>query len=208
MEIKIKNDISKLSELLDEFQVRSLAKATRMAMNRSVISLRSQANKIAREERKLKASTINNKYFEVEQARGNDLSTMSASLKVSSKPMSMIEFLSGPQERFSQKGLKVSERRKVRVEVKPGRKVELAGAFVAMGKGGNFHVFRRKGKTRHPIAKQSAPSMAVVLQRKIHRDALEGFAKEKFFAEFQHAMEFESQKLRDKFDQRNMSHES
>lgn len=198
LKITVKNDIDKLAEFLDEFQQRALVKATRMAMNRSVMSLRTQANRMAREERKLKQGDINKDYFKITKASGNNLGTLHASLEISGKPMSLIRFVLGPAEKFSQAGIKIADRRKVKVEVKPGRKVELKGAFIGEGRSGNFHVFRRRGPKRHPIVKQSAPSLAVVFERKLFRDRLEAFMKGKFASEFQGAMTYEVQRLKDK----------
>lgn len=198
MKIEISNDIDDVVEFLDELKLRALVNAARKSMNRSVMALRTQANRVVREERKLKMGEINKDYFKVTKAKGSDLGSMSASLSVSGKSVSLIRFLVGNKSVQSTKGIPVKQRTPVRVEVRPGRKVTLKGAFLAAGKSGNVHIFRRRTAARHPIVKQSTPALSVLLARDQHRLKLESFAKEHFSKEFKTTFSYEVQRLIDK----------
>jgi len=195
VKVTVTTNLDQVTDFLDDFKLKALVGATRKAMNRSVMALRTQANRIVREERKLKQGEINKDYFKLKKASGRDLASMSASLEVSGKPVSLIRFVIGNRKVQSTKGIAVSARPEVKVEVKPGRRVIRRTAFIATGKSGNVHVFTRMGKERHPIKKQSTPALSVLLSREKHKMALESFAQQHFAKEFQHTFQWEVERL-------------
>lgn len=198
IKITITHNINSVIGFLDDFKTKALVNAARMSMNKTVSAMRTQANRMAREVRKLKASELNQDYFKVQKAFGSDLSRMEASLEVSGRPMSLIRFVSGSQSPSPQLGIPVKQRQPVRVEVSPGRKVTLRTAFIAQGKSGNFHVFKRKGALRMPIAKQSAPSLAHTFEKEPFRTQLEKFGQQRLGTEFETAFNFQIEKIQRK----------
>lgn len=195
LEMKISVNLDQVTEFLSEFKGRALVNATRKSMNRAVASLRTHANRKVREHRKLKASEINSKFFRMTKARGSRLDQLEASLEISGKPVSLIRFVVGKKEGRSQKGIPVRKRKPVVVEVRPGRRVKLKGAFIAQGRGGNNQVFRRRTKKRFPIVKQSVPSLAKLFEKPSFRNPLEKFAEAKLGSEFARTFKFELNRL-------------
>ena len=93
----------------------------------------------------------------------------------------MLEFVRGAKTPIQQKGVKVKRRRKLKIEIKPGRKVILAHAFIQRVR--TLQVFKRKNERR--LAKQGIHSVAQEVFRsyKASRIAEEGLKK--FESEFQ-----------------------
>lgn len=199
--VNLSVDLDQITGFLDDFKKKALVNATRMSMNRTVASLRTFANKKAREFRKVKAGDLNRKYFSLKRASGGDLGRMEASLTISGRPMSLIDFVVGSKTPRDQAGIPVAARKRIKVEVKPGRKVTLQSAYIGRAKGGAYHVFRRLGSSAKgarsytPSYKQSVPSLAVLFAKQEVRDEMESFARAKLGAEFEQAFTFEVQKI-------------
>lgn len=195
LEMKISVDLNSVKVFLDDVKFKALTNATRKSMNRALSALQTQASRVAREERKLKLREIKTRYFRLTKAKGNRLHEMKASLEISGKPLSLIHFVVGNKEPRSQAGIPVRKRKSIRVEVKPGRKVQLKSAFITRGRGGNNQIFRRRGKRSYPIVKQSVPSLAAVFSRDKIRKPLESFAQAKLSSEFEKTFQFEINKI-------------
>ncbi len=196
LQMEIVVDLDSVKVFLDEFKTKALVSAARKSINRSVSSLRTRANVVARENRKrMRAGEINKKFFRTVKAKGNSLDKMHASLSFSNKPVSLIRFVVGKKTARRQKGIEIADRKKLVVEVKPGRRVVLQSAFIAKGRGGRNHVFRRRTKKRTPIVKQSVPAFSVIFSRAKIRLPLEKFANKKLGDEFERTFKFELDKL-------------
>lgn len=195
IDIQLDHDIEQARFYLTDLKKKALVAATRQAMNKSTTALQTFMNRKVRERRKLKAGLIKRKYFKLKKATGRQLRAMKAGVSVSNKPVSLIHFVRGGKNPTSQKGVPVNRRRKVRVEVTPGRKVTLQSAFIAQGKNGNMQVFRRRHKSRYPLVKQSTPALT-----KLFNDAglvrdTRSFAGWRFQKEFTTAFNFQVEKL-------------
>lgn len=195
---RIEVDLDQVKVFLNEVKTRALVRATRKSMNRSLSALQTRANKKAREHRKLKAREIKKDFFNLKKAKGNHLHRIEAELGVSGRPMSLLRFVVGQKEPRRQKGIPMRSRRKVQVEVRPGRKVKLDSAFIAKGKGGKNQVFRRRTKSRAPIVKQSVPALSTLFARKKIETPLRLFARRHFLKEFGRTFDFELNKLNKK----------
>ena len=115
VKVTVSTNLDQVTEFLDELKLKALVSASRKAMNRSVMALRTQANRMVRDERKLKQGEINKDYFKLKKASGRDLATLKASLEVSGKPVSLIRFVVGNRSVQSTKGIAVSARKPVKV---------------------------------------------------------------------------------------------
>lgn len=184
IQTKITINIDELKVFLTNTRIKALTTATRQSMNRSLSSLQTKANKTAREHRKLKAGVIKRKYFRLQKAVGLDLLNMEASLEISGRPLSLIHFVKGSKDPPNQKGVPIAKRKRVRVEVRPGRQVRLKRAFIAKARGGVNHVFIRDSRD-DTMQKLAAPSLAHLFSKKEIRTPLEVFAKKKFLTEFE-----------------------
>lgn len=196
--MKITVDIDRVVEFLDEFKTKALISAARKSMNRTVMMLRTRANRLAREERKLKSSELNKDFFKVKKAYGNNLGALQASLQISGRPMSLIRFVVGPKQPIPQQGIPVRSRKNLKVEVKPGRRVALSTAFIARGRGGNLQVFRRQTKASFPIMKQSVPALSRLFEKDPNKSALEKFGHDTLGSEFDRVFKFELERIMDR----------
>lgn len=196
--ISLEKDLNEIKVFLDEFRTKALVNATRKSFNRTVSTLRTRSNKEVREHRKLKAGEINRRFFRVMKARGSRLDRLEASLDISGDPISLIRFVKGDKNPRNQKGIKVKKRKPLKVEVKPGRRVQLKSAFIAKGSGGKNQIFRRRTGKRNPIVKQSVPALSTLFSRDRFRAPLEAFANAKLSQEFERTFEFELDRLAQK----------
>ena len=86
-------------------------------------------------------------------------------LEFQSRGLALIEFVRGSKSPTEQKGIKVKSRRKVRVEVKPGRKYVVRGGFIARTQARGIQVFKRTRKNRRDLLMQTTPSLGQLLLR-------------------------------------------
>lgn len=178
--------LARVPLFLNDVQSKALPKANRNALNRSLTTLRNEINNRVRLNYKLKKSDLNKKYLFNLKARGNMVSQQVATLNVSGKAISLINFVPKAKRKpVNQRGIPVKRRRPLRIEIRPGdkRKTKL---FVQKGKGGNLHVFRRNEDAKKPkgLMKQSAPSLPELFDKvksirlQSSKEALKTYRKE------------------------------
>lgn len=86
------------------------------------------------------------------------LSEMGGEVLMQNKPMSMIHFVVGSKFPRQQKGIKISQRVKIKVKVFKGKAVTLKRAFIAKGKNGYFQLFSKSRSTKK-FRKYATPSI-------------------------------------------------
>ena len=192
IQIKIEHNLTDLSATLDKIKRRAATTAVRQALNRTIMSTRSQTNKAFRQERKLKVSDINNKYTSIKRATGLNIDTMQSEIRIKSKSLSLINFVRGQKLPRAQKGISVVKRKPLKFEIKPNAIKDRRHLFIARGKSGNVHVFRRQGKK---LLKQNAPGLGEIFGREIVNHPIQLFARATFKKEFSQAFQYQMSRL-------------
>lgn len=163
--IDVSTNINEAYTAFRNLNKREIPRACKRSIGRALVTLRKEAIPILQKEVRLKSSVLKD-YMNIIKPTGSRLDGLSGSLVFSSKPISMIHFVKGSKTPENQKGKKVSRRRKLKYEYKPGRSEIIRHGFIANGKSGNTHVFKRKGVGSLPIMKQSAPSLGALIMKK------------------------------------------
>lgn len=198
LDIRIDDDIASLGRWVNDIKQKALGPATRKALNKTLDVTRTEMNRQFREHRKIKIGELKKKYQRVNKARGNKVHRMVAEVIPSIKAVSLIRFVVGKKEPRAQKGISVRRRRKLRTEVRPGKKLRRSHLFIAKGRGGNYQVFQRMRSKRFPIGKRSIPSFARLFKTANMGGPLEAFAGRRWPIEWTRAIEFEMLKLKQK----------
>lgn len=166
MEIEITTDILNAVELFrDKLSQAKLKLAVQRAMNKTVVSIRGHALVEIRKRLNLKESTLRKQYVSIERAvgKGQTLGSLSAAVVFSGRPIPLLLFVKGNKNVIEQKGIPVKRRRKLKVQVVPGKTVTLNGAFIQKGPK-SIQVFRRN--KRGGFVAQSVPGVAHTVSRK------------------------------------------
>jgi len=194
IELSLEDIFLELSDDLDKISMDKVPVITRQALNRTLTATRSQFEKRVRSKLNLKLRTIRKKEFtRIFNARGTDISSMSATISMSYKPISLVTFIKDAKP-IEQKGIPIKKRKKLSVRV--GRKrVKLKKAFVQRGKNNNLHVFKRVGKSPTYWKKQSAPSIAAIFEKENMFQPLRRFAQARFNKNFKQRLNYELSKL-------------
>lgn len=149
-----KAQIDNLVELLGDRAPKIIFRAETIALKRAVRAARTEVTKTARKRLKIQGTPggklISAKQFKKEFTReivklpkkGNG----SAFLIVKGKPVTLSRFLSKPKSPPNQKGVKVSRRRKVNIEVFKGNRTTLNKGFVFYDSRGVLRIGQRRGK--------------------------------------------------------------
>ena len=201
--IRLTDNLKHVDLQLGEIKNKTIVTSMRQALNKSIVSARKMAIEQIQLQRKLKTSYIKNKQTYMDRARGSKIEHLYSSIKFMSKSIALIEFLRGKKEPRSQKGIKPKSRRKIRVQVKPGKNIRLHKGFLARGHGGKVNVFRRTdNKVRKPpnqkgpLAIQKMPSIARLVEKPKISTPLQNFAAKRLGIEFERALNYQLQKIR------------
>jgi len=103
----------------------------------------------------------------------DDINKMSILMVMPRKSFGLLRFVQGRKSPRKQKGVKIKDRKNLKVRIKPGEVKQLQHAFIAKGKGRrkeggtNYQVFRRtkEGKLR----RMATPSIATYAEKFLSR---------------------------------------
>jgi hypothetical protein len=145
IEIRIDDNFMALAEAFtDQLGPNELVNAGRSAFNKTLLTIRNEAIKELRKRVRIKPGVLRNKYTWLEKARGGTLGGLTAAVAFSTRPIPMIEFVRGNKAPIVQKGVPVKRRRKLKVEIVPGKRHTLDKAFIQ--KVHTTQVFKRDPK--------------------------------------------------------------
>jgi hypothetical protein len=198
--VSLDADLAKITEFLDDVKRKALIQATRQSLNKTLSAFVTQVSRSTREHLKVKHRDVKDQIC-VRRARGNDMSRMFASAHIRNKRFSMIHFVKGNRSANQQVGVPVQARKRIKVEIVPGRITHLRSAFIAHGRSANLHVFQRIQKKKDgkspkgSLVKMSTPSVVDVINRPSVREYLERFAAERMSKEFGTAWDFQMSRL-------------
>ena len=208
--VQVTGDMAgQISGFLKGFTNVAMKKAAVQSMNRVATTVRKESVKIIGSRLKLPKGGRSSKggggntppglksLFEISKAkysRSIPLNQIYSSVNTSSKPISLIHFVRGQKAPIPQKGIAVARRKKVVVEVTPGRKVKLQTAFIAKSRrGGAVQVFRRDNNDK--LIKQSVPSVYGFMAKPEVRTPIGRIAFDRYKIEFPRALEYYSKQI-------------
>jgi hypothetical protein len=196
IDIDFEEGFRKIEKHLSYAGKKAAPKANRRALNRSLTTLRNSLLDNIRLHYRVQKKETKDGFFTSKNASGNNPNKQMAKLTVSGRAISLIRFLSKARRKpLKQKGIKVSKRKPLRLQVKPGANTTLKKAFIAQGRNNNWQVFRRRtGRTKNGkevIARQSAPSLPKLFERvKSIRNISEANARKTYVKEFDRQFKF------------------
>ncbi len=187
LDLNILHNLDEIEDFWSDLSQKVAIPATRSAINKAIRSTHKESIIQLKKRLKLTTGKLKKKYIYKTKAKGTTLAALEASVVFSTVPVSMINFVRGNKQAIKQKGIKVSKRRKLRVEITPGKKFHLRKAFIQKGKNNNYHVFKSDGKGK--MIKQSAPSVAHVVTKALDQ-RLKKFMSKRFQIEIKNQMKF------------------
>lgn len=192
--VKITHNFPGMIKALAELDTPQLLAAGRRALNRAATTVRKESIPEIQKHIKLKANVIRRDYTWLEKARGSGVDSVTAAVHFSRAALPLLLFVKGSKAPLSQKGIPVKSRRRVRVEIKPGRKLTLKSGFIQ--RVNSLQVFKRKSSGG--LAKQSAPSLAHIVLNKGIGERLAGLAQQTLQRNIIKELEFQLVKAREK----------
>lgn len=187
LEINIEDDFLELANQFEkELGVAEIMKATRAAMNRTLITMRQAAIDGITEKLKIKPSSLRNKHMRLMKARGGTVDGLEASIDFNTHAIPMLEFVKGNKSPIEQKGIPVKKRRKLRVEITPGKKFVMKKAFIQNKT--TTQVF--KGRRGEGFKKQGTRSVGFIVINRGVGEKLVTIGKERFSERLLHELKF------------------
>jgi hypothetical protein len=159
IEIDISHNMDIMLSQLKTLRKRDLPAITRQSINKTIGNIRTKTSSSLRQKVNLRAREVKNDYLSIIKAKGSTIPKMSASLVISSRPISLIRF--AKDKSIERQGyMAISQRRKIKYTVRKGSSRSRKNLFVAKGKGGNVHMFSRTSTKSNPIKIQRTPSLS------------------------------------------------
>lgn len=176
IDINISSNFDDVVKALDDLKVNQVLQAARFAINRTLITLRKESTQRISEKLNIKQSTLKDKYIVMNKAKGGKLGELVGSLDFSGSPIPVLEFVKGAKTALVQKGIPVAKRRKLKVEITPGKPFIMKGAFIQRVH--SLQVF--KGRRSKGFHKQGIRSLAYLLVNRGIGDGLVTFGQQRF----------------------------
>lgn len=185
LKIKLESDIEKAIQRLGTFKNRTVAKLTRQTLNRTLKKGNTVASKEIRKERKISKAELDGSkkkgfrgLLSQRKAVGSVIDRMQATLSASTRTLGFIRFVpKGQRKKQLQRGISPKKRKKLSIEIKPGRKRKLPSAFIQRGgKNNTLQVFRRlskKNNGKHTLLRQAVQSIAKLFNQPTIRTPVE-----------------------------------
>jgi len=194
LDINLEHNFNDLEIWLDDIKNKAATQAARSTINRSLIATRKLSIKLIKRQYRVKKSGLSatdvKKAHHIKKARGGHLDTLFGEILFAGKPIPLLSFVSGSKNIIEQKGIKVKKRKKLKAEIRPGKKVILKGAFI--GKVHSKQVFKRGGKG---LKRQAGPSITEIVFRPNMIKALQKKMQRTFDQRFPGEMQFRLDKL-------------
>lgn len=195
--IEVLDNIAQGFEVFDKLKKNEVFRAARSSINRTLTSLRKESVIEIKKEMRIQSSVLKNKYIWIDKAGGKGLKALSGSVIYQSRGLQLMDFIRGARTATPQKGIAVNKRKKVRVEVTPGKRFVVAGGFVAQTASKGLQIMKRDKNTRGHLLMQTAPSLGALLlnEKKKIGSRLQTRGAEIFQKNFMHELEYRTQRL-------------
>lgn len=198
IELNIDDVFDKMREDIVKISKRALPVVTRQALNRTIRDMNVEMKRRVRDKLNLKLSDINRKKMVIaKNASGTNIGRMDASLTMSGRSISLINFIRNPKP-TRQGFIPVAKRKPVKIKVGSSVTV-LKTAFIQRGKKnkngeGNLHVFKRVGGRTY-WKRQAAPSLAALSEREDINRPMRMLAQTNFEKNFKQRLDYELSKI-------------
>lgn len=158
LRITIQDNFLDLAEAFKELDSKQLEAAGRRAINRTLLTMRKEAIILITQKVKVKPKELRDRYISLDKP-GSGVSSLQGAIVFSGESLHLMKFVKGDTSPIKQKGIPIKRRRKLKVEITPGKRFVLKGGFIQ--KANSNQVFKR-GKGRSLI-RQTAPSIAFMI---------------------------------------------
>lgn len=150
IEFNVMSNLDELNVWIAQLTNRGLSQATKRSMIRTKPTMKKESVLMVKKYRKAKSRAITDRFKFKSKLNGNVLSNYEINMEIERKPIRILEFIKGKKEAQKKRGIPVRKRRKLKVEVVPGRARRLPSAFIEKGSGGRLMVLQRQGKRARP----------------------------------------------------------
>lgn len=198
IDIDISSNFLDVADAIEFIKGDVLEKASRHAINRTLLSLRKESISRIQEKAKIKSTALRERHIALTKASGAFPGGMHGIISFNTNPVPLLEFVRGSKEPVKQKGIPVRKRRALRVEIVPGKVFAVKSAFIqrVMTK----QVFKRVPKGED-FKKQGTRSVGfIVMERGIAGHLVSYGAtrfRELFYRDFQARMSGAISKVRE-----------
>ena len=189
-----------LPKKLNTFKNKSLTSALQRTVNDTIRKARTVSNDRIREFRKIKKGEFNKDFLKMKLSKASkNLEKISSELTIIDRKVTLIRFLVGKKSapRPNLKGVKIKKRRRIQIQIEPGKKTILRKSFVAIGKGGSPQIFFRgknkKGNKALKIRKTHSP--AILFRREKFRAPVDKVIQDEFEKNYHKQIKLELERL-------------
>lgn len=194
MKIDIKDNLRDAYNAFDKLKRSQVHAAAKRAINRTLVTVRKESVGVIKKGLNIKSSVLKS-YITLERPNQKKISQVQGSIVYQSRGLALIDFVKGRKAPTPQKGVKVKRRKKVRVEITPGKKFVVNKGFMSNTRRG-VQVMKR-GVQSQSLKMQTAPSVgALLLSRKKNVGVeIQTIAQQRFVIEFQRDLNYRLTRL-------------
>jgi len=180
IDISIEDNFDNLEGYLDDLKADAAVKAVHFSINRTLLTLRERSVQRIKERLSVKTGVLKSKHLVINKAKlgGLGFHTMKGEILYNTTPIPMIEFISGAQQKRSQKGVAVSKRKPLKARIRPGKTVTLKHAFIATVH--SKQVFKRRDTSSRRVKKQGIVSVGFIFKKPLIRNELQLLGGKRF----------------------------
>lgn len=195
--VQIQDNIREAFHSFDQLKRSEIKNAARRAISRTLTTLRKESVITIKKELRISSSLLKNKYIFIDRVSGKRLNEIQGSVVYQSRGLNLIDFVKGTKAVTPQKGVKVKRRKKVRVEITPGKRFIVAGGFITQTASKGLQVMKRDSKVNGHLLMQTGPSLGALLlnEKKRVGARLQAQGLEIFNKNFQHELKFRLNKM-------------
>lgn len=177
LEINITSNFLDVAEHFKDINQKFLYQSTRYAINRTLLTVRQASLDKLRKRIDIKQSTLRQKHIAITKARGTTWNNLQGVVSFNTDAIPMLEFVKGSKEVVKQKGVPIQRRRKVKVQIVPGKKFVLKKAFIQRVK--TKQVFKR-AEGQKDFHKQGIRSVGFIVMERGLGQELQNIAGQRF----------------------------
>ena len=161
-DVKLTDNFFEVLDAFKELDTNAILSAARRALNRTIVTVRKESFVEIKRHVKVKSGELRKDYTWLEKAKGGGVDSVEAAVHFSRAPLPLLLFVKGSKTPIQQKGIRVKARRRLTVEIQPGKKLKIQSGFIQRVK--SLQVFKRKSSGG--LAKQGTPSVAHIVLTK------------------------------------------
>lgn len=190
LDISITSNVVDAITAMEKIPDKIVWDATRVSINRAMVTGRKEAGKTLRERLNVKSRDMKQK-IKVSKARGGNLRSLQGVLSFDDTPMPLIDFVRGNKNLIKQKGVKIKKRRKLKVEITRGKKFVIKGGFIQKAR--SKQLFKRGSSGG--FYKQSAPSVGEFIMRKQFKFPVAKAMRQSFRKNLKNQVDFRMERM-------------